>query len=95
MKQEKWINEVMASLNNLQTPNPSPKLFLEIEKKLIKNEVRTIPMHWVVATAASFVLLAVVNFWILKTKNKRLIKANSIELLTEKMGLTNAEQLYY
>ena len=33
MEQDKWINEVMGSLNKLETPAPSPEILAKIENR--------------------------------------------------------------
>ncbi len=62
-EKENWINEVMGSLDGLQRAEPNPFLFAKIRNRLVTRPVTTyVPTRTVWLTAASFVLLTVVNW---------------------------------
>ncbi|GAB3046611.1 hypothetical protein [Spirosoma pulveris] len=61
-KQEKWINDILDSVNSLQRTEPSPFLFAKIRDRLHSAPQSVyLPARTVWLTAASFVLLTWLN----------------------------------
>lgn len=81
-KQEKWINNILDSANSLQRTEPSPFLFAKIRDRL-----RTaphpvyVPARTVWLAAASFALLALLN-WQLTTTSAPATTTQATELNT-------------
>ena len=94
MEQDKWINEVMGSLNKLQTPAPSPEILAKIENRINYKGTKVISMKSAIAIAASFTLLAVVNIWPIQKSNKSISKNSNLETFTTSMGMQSSDQLY-
>jgi hypothetical protein len=94
MEQEKWINEVIGSLNKLETPTPSPELFAKIEDKINNRGTKVISMKSAIAIAASITLLAVFNIWSIQKSNNSISKSANLESLTASMGMQSSDQLY-
>jgi hypothetical protein len=60
---ETWISTVMGSLEGLQRAEPSPFLFAKIRNRLTaRPALHYVPTRTIWLTAASFVLLAGVNW---------------------------------
>lgn len=57
----KWINAILNSLDGLQRAEPSPFLFAKIQNRLAARP-DYVPMRTVWLAAASFALLAVLNW---------------------------------
>lgn len=62
---EKWINDVLGSLNGLHRAEPSPFLFAKIRNRLSADSVVYVSTRAVWLTAASFALLLAVNWRVL------------------------------
>ncbi|MDQ3046820.1 MAG: hypothetical protein M3R27_04670 [Bacteroidota bacterium] len=74
MDKDKWINEVMKSLDDVKSAETSPFLYNKILNKISSGEnanaskpTITIKVAWL--AAASFVLLAILNFQAMKKSN--------------------------
>ncbi|MCX6214483.1 hypothetical protein [Spirosoma sp.] len=61
-KQEKWINDILDSLDNLQRTEPNPFLFAKIRDRLLSApQTVYVPTRTVWLAAASFALLTLLN----------------------------------
>ncbi|CCH00617.1 hypothetical protein FAES_2608 [Fibrella aestuarina BUZ 2] len=61
-KQQQWINDVLGSLDGLQRAEPSPFLYAKIRNRLNGQPVAYAPKKLVWLVAASFALLALLNW---------------------------------
>lgn len=65
-EQENWINDVLGSLDGLNRTEPSPFLFARIRNRLLTNpSVAYVPNRMVWLAAASFAVLALLNWQII------------------------------
>jgi hypothetical protein len=74
MNEEKWINEVMSSLDDVKSAEANPFLYHKVLNKisLVKMEYTPVKLIWL--AAASFILLILLNFQVIRTlssKNKK------------------------
>lgn len=80
---DKWVNDVMQSIDGIKQANPSPDLFDKITSKLPQtNKVKIIPLYrlrWAVAAACAVIALNVYVF--------------SSELQSDNTSLDNSVQL--
>ena len=71
-EQEKWVNEVMDSLQGMQRVEPPVDLFESIEARINKLKGKVIPMRqirWSIAIAAVLLLLNMVAIRSYTVKN--------------------------
>ncbi|WP_077922284.1 hypothetical protein [Spirosoma sp. 209] len=62
-EKEKWINDVLGSVDDLQRAEPSPFLFASIRNRIAEKAAPVrLPMRTVWLAAASFGLLVVLNW---------------------------------
>jgi hypothetical protein len=81
-KQEKWINDILNSANDLQRTEPSPFLFARIRSRLASAPQPVyVPARTVWLAAASFTVLALLN-WQLTTKQAPVTTTQTTELNT-------------
>ncbi|ADB41114.1 hypothetical protein [Spirosoma linguale] len=81
-KQEKWINDILDSVNSLQRAEPSPFLFAKIRDRLnAASQPVYVPARTVWLAAASFTLLALLN-WQLTTTPAPATTTQTTELNT-------------
>ena len=66
MNNEKWINEVMNSLDDVKSAEANPFLYTRILSKISSGNVEHTPLKLVWLAAASFLLLVMLNFSIIK-----------------------------
>ena len=59
--QEKWINDVLGSMQGSTRAQPNPELFSKIENQLSLSEERIIPMYRLRIAAAAAVVLLILN----------------------------------
>ena len=61
-EQEKWVDEIMGSLQGMQAAAPPEDLFASIEARINKPKAKVVPMRqlrWRIAIAAVLLLLNV------------------------------------
>lgn len=96
-QQEKWINDVLASTQGIQRAEPSPFLFAKIRDRLnIRQKPIFVPTRTVWLTAASFTLLAMLN-WQLTTQRATTSTTRATDLnpvVTEMELYPATNQLY-
>lgn len=63
-KKEQWLNDVMGSLDGMERADPNPFLFAKIEHRIQQASARLayVPARTVWLVAASFALLALLNW---------------------------------
>ena len=81
-KKDKWINDVLGSLNSIQRTEPSPFLFAKIQNRLTaENTTVYLPARTLWLTVASFALLLLLN-WRIVSQQVTPVSADSSELNT-------------
>jgi len=86
---EKWINDVLRSLDGLQRAEPRPFLFAKIRHRLSIESVVYVSPRAVWITAVSFALLLAVNWRVLKQP-----ASSAITQATELNTVVTDMQLY-
>ena len=94
MNKEKWINEVMNSLADIKSAEANPFLYNKILNKLGSEEVEYAPMKLVWLAAASFALLAILNFQVLKKTSVSNNRTEVQEIATA-YNLVNTNSINY
>ncbi len=96
MNKEKWINEVMSSLDDVKSAEVNPFLYNKILSKIDSGKVEYTPMKLVWLAAASFALLALLNFNIIKSSSSA-SKNTSVEVQTiaNSLQLINENPINY
>jgi hypothetical protein len=69
MEKEKWINDVLKSMDNKAELKAPDFLFNRIESKIKDSQVPTIDFKWIVSIAASLLILVSLNISFI-TKHK-------------------------
>lgn len=90
MKKDKWVDEVINSIDGMEQAMPPSGLFAQIEQRVAKGVTyaRTIPMRTVMMAAASVALLAVLNIAMLtKAPAKKTNPADNVDQVIEYYGL--------
>ncbi|MFD2932370.1 hypothetical protein [Spirosoma flavum] len=65
-EKEKWINDVLGSLNNIQQAEPSPFLFAKIQNRLVPvRQTVYVSTRTVWLVAASFAFLTLLNWQVI------------------------------
>jgi hypothetical protein len=80
MEKEKWIDEVMSSLQGAQRAEPNPFLFTRIEERLKSKVAAWVPVPKLSLVLSGIALLCALNFFALKfsaTKNTKAGGASS------------------
>ncbi len=88
MEQEKWIQKVLNSTNEMTQVAPSDGLFSKIQNKINLNSV-SIQTVWLVA--ASIVILVLINFTFLTTNTS---ESNTTSSYYLEKTLNKSNQLY-
>jgi hypothetical protein len=88
MNKEKWINEVMNSLDDANSAEANPFLYDKILNKISSDNLEYAPMKLVWLAAAAFTLLVVLNFKIIRSGN-----SSSKNISTEAQTLASSYQL--
>ena len=96
MNKEKWINEVMNSLDDVKSAEANPFLYNKILNKIGSGSVEYAPMKLVWLAAASFALLVVLNFSIIKKSDSAKSNSkNEVETLANSYQLINENSINY
>lgn len=88
MNKEKWINEVMSSLDDIKSAEVNPFLYNRILTKISSGNAEYAPMRLVWLAAASFVLLVTLNFKVISSST-----SSSKNATTEAQTLASSYQL--
>ncbi len=89
MNKEKWINEVINSLDDVNSAEVNPFLYTKILQKISSGNSEYAPMKLVWLAAASFALLLLLNFKVIKTST-----SSSKNTKTEVQTLESSYQLF-
>ena len=96
MNKEKWINEVMNSLDEVKSAEANPFLYTRILSKISSGNVEHTPLKLVWLAAASFLLLVMLNFSIIKKSDSASSKSkNEVETLANSYQLINENSINY
>ena len=96
MNKEKWINEVMNSLDDVKSAETNPFLYNKILSKISSGKMEYTPMKIVWLAAASFALLVLLNFSIIKSNNSASKnKSTEVQTLANSYQLLNENALNY
>ncbi len=93
MNKEKWINEVMNSLDDAKSAEANPFLYNKILNKLGSGEIEYAPMKLVWLSAALFALLAVFNFQAMKKTSSS--TKTEIQEIASAYNLVNINSINY
>ncbi len=96
-EKEKWINDVLRSLDGLQRAEPNPFLYAKIYNRLTGREVPDrVSLRTAWLTVASFSLLALLNWWIAVGKPDAVHSPTSplSSMATEMQLYPTTDQLY-
>ena len=93
MNKEKWINEVMNSLDDMKSAEANPFLYNKILNKIGSGEVEYAPMKLVWLAAASFTLLAVLNFQAMKKSGSS--NMTEVQEIANAYNLVNTNSINY
>ena len=95
MKHEKRINEVMDSLDGIQSAEVNPFLYNRILNKIQEVKPESTPAKLVWLTAASFALLAVLNIQAIRINISGKEKTSEIRELASGYQLINSNSINY
>jgi len=96
MNKEKWINEVMNSLDDVKSAEANPFLYNKILNKIGSGALEYTPIKLVWLAAASFALLVVLNFSIIKKSDSAQSNSkNEVETLANSYQLINENSINY
>lgn len=95
MNKEKWINEVMNSLDDVKSAEANPFLYNKILNKLGSGEIEYAPMKLVWLAAASFALLAVLNFQAMKKSASGSNNRTEVQEIASAYNLVNTNSINY
>jgi hypothetical protein len=96
MNKENWIEEVMNSLDGVKSAEANPFLYSRIVNKIHSAKVDYAPLKLVWLAAASFALLLLLNFTIIKSSNsKSKITSTEVQTLANSYQLLNENALNY
>ncbi|MGZ4054294.1 MAG: hypothetical protein ACXVPU_18430 [Bacteroidia bacterium] len=96
MDKEKWINDVMNSLDGIKSPGVNPFLYNRILEKIGSGNSEYAPMKLVWLAAASFILLIALNFTIIKAASSAHgNKKNELQKIAADYQLLNENSINY
>jgi len=93
MNKEKWINEVMNSLDDVKSAEATPFLYNKILNKIGSGALEYTPIKLVWLAAASFALLAVLNFQAMKKTGST--NRTEIQEIANVYNLVNTNSINY
>lgn len=91
MNKNEWINEVMASADQIKRVSVPPQLFDSIQNKLQFVSVQKVSKKWLFAAAASVLVLLVCNVAVMAKKQSQPNINNTVGAL---LDLNTTNQLY-
>ena len=87
---EKWIEEVMQSLQGMQRAGANLFLHTRIEAKLQEKLLQKVPLRWALASAIGFLVLLWFNVRVLTAGNRSIHNnSNGVEQVIKEYGLTS------
>ena len=96
MNKEKWVNEVMNSLDDVKSAEANPFLYTKILAKINSGNTEYAPAKLVWLAAASFALLILLNFTIIKSSNNSSKRENAeVQTLAKGYDLMNTNPVNY
>lgn len=97
MNKDKWINEVMSSLDEVRSAEASPFLYNKILNRINSSKVEYTPAKLVWLAAASFLILIVLNFQAIRTNDHSNSKSekNSVQEIASQYNLLNTNSINY
>ncbi|MEZ0607534.1 hypothetical protein ACAW74_03410 [Fibrella sp. WM1] len=93
-KPQQWINDVLRSLDGLQPAEPSPFLYAKIRNRIAAPPVTYAPKRLVWLAAASFAILALLNWRLVGSSANVAGEAASLRALASAWQLYPTNQLY-
>ena len=93
MNKEKWINEVMSSLDDVKSAEANPFLYNKILSKISSGNVEYTSTKLVWLAAASFALLALLNFQVMKKSNSS--NTSEVQQIANAYNLVNTNSINY
>lgn len=96
-KEDKWINDVLGSLNNVQRAEPSPFLFAKIRDRLTVDPQKAyVSVRIVWGMAASFALLLTLNWQVIsRSAFPNTTEASDLNAVVSDMQLYPANNQLY
>lgn len=95
MNKEKWINEVMNSLDDAKSSKASPFLYNRILNRISSGETEYAPMKLAWLAAASFALLVFLNLTVIKNRTSPKSTSTEAQILANSYQLSNENILNY
>ena len=93
MEKEKWISEIMDSLDESPKLVAPANLFEKIETQIKAKSVRAIPIRFVIGIAASFLVLVALNIQFITQSSNTNIESKHDSEISAYIELEN-NQLY-
>ncbi len=94
MEKDKWIRNVLDSINKMEAAEPPPFLFTRIEQKIQLNTKSSISRNWIIGVAVSYLLLILLNLVSIKKSSHFSGSPNQLERYSESIGLNTSNQIY-
>lgn len=94
MNKEKWVNEVMNSLDDVRSAEATPFLYTRILSRIDSKKAEYSPMKLVWLAAASFGLLIFLNITILRSVKSK-SSATEAQTLASGYHLLNENSINY
>ena len=92
---EKWIDEVLSSMEGSQRAQPRPELYKKIEGKLLAEKGSVVQFNqWKYAAAAVLVLLINTTALMYYSQNSRLINEEVVAADVYDQSLISMSQIY-
>lgn len=92
---EKWIHEVENSLNGLNSAEVNPYLYSKIINRLNESDEST-PSKIVWASLASFVVIIILNIFVLTTNKSNATENNSeLQIIAKQYQIINENIINY
>ena len=95
MNKEKWINEVMNSLDDVKSTEANPFLYNKILNKIGSGEIGYAPKKLIWLAAASFALLAILNFQAMKKTGSSSSNRTEVQEIASAYNLVNTNSINY
>ena len=91
---EKWINQTEKSLDGLKAANVNPYLYSKIIDRL-SGKIEKVPARMVWGTAVSFIVLILLNIFILKNNKTGDSKNQDLKIAAKQFQLMNDNSINY
>jgi hypothetical protein len=94
--EEKWIKETEDSLSGMIPAQANPYLFSKILYRMQESKLEKTPLKLVWIAMSSLLMLAFLNFAVLKkTKKPSINPSSALQLLTDQFELMNTNPVNY